>query len=161
MEVWFNTFPFLWWWDNFVFNSYRIFKNFGLSRTSATHSKKTCSRGNPRRAVNDSTLNKDIILYQEFLRQNQTIVHKYGSHNLKKGKRNRRSNILSVIKKVKNYDLNTINFKTGNRKYFNSSVNCVILLVGDCYVSQTMSETNPNNLIISILDGGKGCYSLP
>jgi hypothetical protein len=30
-----------------------------------------------------------------------------------------------------------------------------------CYVSQTMGETNPNNLVISVLDIGKGCYSLP
>jgi hypothetical protein len=30
-----------------------------------------------------------------------------------------------------------------------------------CYVSQTMSETNANNIIISILDNGKGYYSLP
>jgi hypothetical protein len=29
------------------------------------------------------------------------------------------------------------------------------------YVSQTMCETNANNIIISILDNGKGCYSLP
>jgi hypothetical protein len=29
-----------------------------------------------------------------------------------------------------------------------------------CYVSQTMSETNANNIIISILDNGKGSYSL-
>jgi hypothetical protein len=29
------------------------------------------------------------------------------------------------------------------------------------YVSQTMGETNPNNLVISVLDIGKGCYSLP
>jgi hypothetical protein len=32
---------------------------------------------------------------------------------------------------------------------------------GGCYVSQTMGETNPNNLVISVLDIGKGCYSLP
>jgi hypothetical protein len=39
---------------------------------------------------------------------------------------------------------------------------CLHLLDGDsCYVSQTMRETNPNNLVISILDSGKGCYSLP
>jgi hypothetical protein len=30
-----------------------------------------------------------------------------------------------------------------------------------CYVSQTKGETNPNNLVISVLDIGKGCYSLP
>jgi hypothetical protein len=33
--------------------------------------------------------------------------------------------------------------------------------VGYCYVSQTMGETNPNNLVISVLDIGKGYYSLP
>jgi hypothetical protein len=31
----------------------------------------------------------------------------------------------------------------------------------ECYVSQTKGETNPNNLVISVLDIGKGCYSLP
>jgi hypothetical protein len=29
-----------------------------------------------------------------------------------------------------------------------------------CYVSQTKGETNPDNLVISVLDIGKGC-SLP
>jgi hypothetical protein len=74
------------------------------------------------RAVNNGTLNEDIVSYQEFLRQNQTIVHKFGAHNLKKGKRHLRSNILSVIKKVKSYNLNRFNSKTGNRKFFDSSV---------------------------------------
>jgi hypothetical protein len=39
--------------------------------------------------------------------------------------------------------------------------NHLCLGIGNCYVSQMMSETNPNNLVISILDSGKGCYSLP
>jgi hypothetical protein len=30
-----------------------------------------------------------------------------------------------------------------------------------CYVSQMMGGTNPNNIVISVLDIGKGCYSLP
>jgi hypothetical protein len=44
----------------------------------------------------------------------------------------------------------------GGRQIFETSQE-----VHKCYVSQTKGETNPNNLVISVLDIGKGCYSLP
>jgi hypothetical protein len=49
-----------------------------------------------------------------------------------------------------------MNLKKVDQQFYRIELRLLI-----CYVSQTMSEANPNNLVISILDSGKGCYSLP
>jgi hypothetical protein len=68
-------------------------------------------------AVIAGNLDSTVGTYNKFLEENLTIKHKYG-YQYKKGKRNLRTNILKLVKRVQRYLKNEPDPRTGNRKCF-------------------------------------------
>jgi hypothetical protein len=79
-------------------------------------------------AVTAGNLDSTIETYNKFLEQNPTIRHKYG-YQYKKGKRNLRTNILKLVKRVQAHLKNKTDPRTGNRKWFLNLIYCIVNIV--------------------------------